>query len=107
MWSVACDSSSATAGLSKSAAGLAGYPEALERSFVLQDLRTLRTFPGFMEHATRLFVDYPAMARDLFRQLFAVDGTPVRPLRKTLPPIARRAGYLNLARDLWKGAKAL
>lgn len=90
-----------------SAAGLAGYPEALERSFVLQDLRTLRTFPGFMEHATRLFVDYPAMARDLFRQLFAVDGTPVRPLRKTLPPVARRVGYLNLARDLWKGAKAL
>lgn len=90
-----------------SAAGLAGYRTALEQSFVLSDLRTLRTFPGFMEHATRMFVDYPAMARDVFRQLFSVDGTPVRPLRKTLPPIARRVGYLNLARDLWKGGKAL
>ncbi len=57
--------------------------------------------------ATRLFVDYPLMARDMFRQLFAVDGTPVRPLRKTLPPIAKRVGYLNLARDFWKGSKAL
>ena len=60
-----------------------------------------------MEHATRMFVDYPLMASDLFRQLFAVDGTHVRPLRKTLPPIAKRVGYLNLARDLWKGSRAL
>ena len=90
-----------------SAAGLARYPAALERSFVMSDLRTVRKFPGFMEHATRLFTDYPTMARDMLRQLFVVDGTPVRPLRKTLPPIARRVGYLNLAKDAWKGARAL
>ncbi|MDR1710290.1 MAG: FAD-dependent oxidoreductase [Propionibacteriaceae bacterium] len=90
-----------------SAAGLAGYRSALENSFVLKDMQTLRRFPHFMEHTTRLFTQYPAMVRDVFRKLFVVDGTPVRPIRKTLPQVAKEVGYLNLAKDVWAGVKAL
>ncbi|MDR1431508.1 MAG: FAD-dependent oxidoreductase [Propionibacteriaceae bacterium] len=90
-----------------SADGLAGYERALRESFVLQDLRTLRGFPHFMEHATRLFKQYPEMVRDMMRELFVVDGTPVQPLRKSLPRLAKGVGYLNLAKDAWKGIRAL
>jgi electron transfer flavoprotein-quinone oxidoreductase len=90
-----------------SAAGLAGYREALEESFVLQDLRTLRRFPHFMESTPRIFTAYPELARDAMRSLFLVDGTPLRPLRRHLLPLARRVGYLNLAKDLTRGVKAL
>jgi electron transfer flavoprotein-quinone oxidoreductase len=90
-----------------SAAGLAGYRQALENSFVLQDLKTLRKFPHFMESTPRLFDEYPKLARDAMRSLFLADGTPMKPLRKSLLPLAKRVGYLNLAKDLSKGVKAL
>jgi electron transfer flavoprotein-quinone oxidoreductase len=90
-----------------SAAGLGGYRTALEDSFVLADLKTLRRFPQFMERTPRLFGTYPELARDAMRSLFLVDGTPVKPVRKAMLPLARRAGYLNLARDLSRGVKAL
>jgi electron transfer flavoprotein-quinone oxidoreductase len=90
-----------------SAAGLAGYRAALEDSFVLKDLKTLRGFPHFMEHTTRLFTAYPEMIRDLMRGLFIVDGTPVKPVRKAMLPVVKKVGYLNLAKDLWAGVRAL
>jgi electron transfer flavoprotein-quinone oxidoreductase len=90
-----------------SATGLAGYRTALENSFVLKDMKTLRRFPHYMEQATRLFNDYPALARDALREVFVVDGRPVQPLRKALPPVLKRVGYLKLARDIYGGMKAL
>ncbi|MCV2394458.1 FAD-dependent oxidoreductase [Actinotalea sp. M2MS4P-6] len=90
-----------------SAEGLAGYRAALEDSFVLRDLRTLRRFPHFMESTPRVFRDYPDLARDVMRELFLVDGTPMRPLAKAVPPIVKRTGYLNVAKDLVKGMRSL
>jgi electron transfer flavoprotein-quinone oxidoreductase len=90
-----------------SAAGLAGYRRALEDSFVLKDLKTLRRFPHFMESTPRVFEAYPKLARDAMRSLFLVDGTPLKPLRTSMLPMVRRIGYLNLAKDLNKGVRAL
>lgn len=90
-----------------SAAGLAGYRAALEDSFVLRDLRTLRRFPHFMESTPRVFGTYPELARDVMRELFLVDGTPMRRPSRAVPRIVRRAGYLDIAKDLVKGVRAL
>jgi len=90
-----------------SAAGLSGYRTALEDSFVLRDLRTLRKFPHFMETTPRMFGTYPELARDAMRSLFLVDGSPMKPLRKAMFPLAKRVGYLNLVKDLGRGVKAL
>lgn len=90
-----------------SAAGLAGYAQALEDSFVLRDLRTLRRFPQFMETTPRMFGQYPELARDAMRSLFLVDGSPLRPVRKNLMPLVKGVGVLNVAKDLRKGMKAL
>jgi len=90
-----------------SAAGLAGYRTALEDSFVLQDMKTLRRFPHFMESTPRMFGQYPKLARDAMRSLFLVDGTPIRPMRKQLLPLAKQVGVWNLVKDLNKGMRAL
>lgn len=90
-----------------SSAGLAGYVQALEDSFVLRDLRTLRRFPQFMETTPRMFGQYPELARDAMRSLFLVDGSPLRPVRKNLMPLVKSVGVLNVAKDLRKGMKAL
>ncbi|MDR1442242.1 MAG: FAD-binding protein [Bifidobacteriaceae bacterium] len=90
-----------------SLAGLAGYRQALEDSFVLRDLKTLRRFPHFMENTPRMFNAYPQMVRDAMRAVFLLDGEPVKPLRKSLPPLAKKVGYLNLLRDALGGIRAL
>lgn len=90
-----------------SAAGLASYRTALENSFVLQDLKTLRRFPHFMESTPRLFSTYPQLARDVLRCLFISDGTPMKPLRKNVLPISRKVGLVNLMKDAMKGVRAL
>jgi electron transfer flavoprotein-quinone oxidoreductase len=90
-----------------SAAGLAGYRQALEHSFVLRDLKTLRRFPHFMESTPRMFQEYPKLARDVMRSLFLVDGTPLKPVRKNLLPLVKNLGYLNVAKDVSTGMRAL
>jgi len=90
-----------------SAAGLGGYRTALQSSFVLKDMQTLRRFPRFMESTPRMFTQYPQLARDAMRSLFLVDGSPMRPLRKEIFPLVKQAGLWNLVRDLTKGVKAL
>jgi electron transfer flavoprotein-quinone oxidoreductase len=90
-----------------SKAGLNSYIQALEQSFVLQDLRQFRKFPHFMESTTRLFNEYPALVRDLMDTMFIVDGQPVAPLKKSLKPLVKNVGLLNILKDVRGGMKAL
>jgi electron transfer flavoprotein-quinone oxidoreductase len=90
-----------------SKAGLAGYITALENSFVLKDLKQFSKFPHFMESCTRLFNEYPVMVKDIFNQLFVVDGTPGKPLKKRIMPIVKKIGLMNLLKDVLGGVKAL
>lgn len=90
-----------------SKAGLQGYVDALEQSFVMKDLRQFSAFPHFMESTTRLFSEYPAMLRDVLNTMFVVDGKPVEPLKKSIMPIVKKVGLLNLLKDVRGGMKAL
>ncbi|WP_101721442.1 FAD-dependent oxidoreductase [Eggerthella timonensis] len=90
-----------------SKAGLGGYVAALESGFVLQDLSQFRRFPHFMEETTRLFNEYPAMIRDIMNEMFVVDGSPVKPLKKSIMPIVKRVGFGAIFKDARKGMKAL
>lgn len=82
-----------------SASVLRAYQDKIEASFVGQDLRTYAKAPGFLERTPRMFHDYPEMVADLMTDLFVVDGSPARPLRKKLIPAAKKLGYLNVAKD--------
>lgn len=90
-----------------SEASLHSYVDRLEHSYVLQDLKAFQRFPHFMENTPRLFTEYPRLVDDLMLGLFKVDGSPTVPVRKQVWPRLRRVGLLNLARDLYRGGRAL
>lgn len=87
--------------------GLALYQTALEKSFVLQDLKTYAKVPEFLENE-RIFAKYPALVEEMMVKLFTVDGTLASPLGKSmLGTIKRHGGVVQLAKDAWKGVRAL
>ena len=87
--------------------GLEHYRELLESSFVMQDLRQFSNVPQFMAGFDRMFGVYPEMIRDIMNSLFVIDGAPVRPMKKTLRPIVKGVGTMNIARDGLGALKAL
>lgn len=90
-----------------SEASLARYAAALEGTFVLKDLRRFQRVPAFMEGFTRMFNEYPALARDAMNSLFIVNGAPVEPLKRTMKPLLKNVGYLNLLKDARGAMRAL
>ena len=90
-----------------SEAGLSRYTRMLEDSYVLKDMRQFARVPAFMEGFDRMFGVYPAMARDMMNALFVVDGSPTAPMKKSMLPIVRRAGFGNLFKDARGAMKAL
>lgn len=90
-----------------SEAGLARYKAKLEDSFVLKDLQAYREFPHFLESTPRIFNEYPAMATEIMRSLFVVDGSPVAPLKQSVMGSVKKVGLMKMLKDVRRGAKAL
>ncbi len=86
---------------------LAAYEQLLDGSYVLQDLKRFRRFPHYMEETTRIFNEYPVMARDIMLNLFKVDGHPQARIKDKLMAPLKRVGLWTLAQDGRKGMKAL
>ena len=90
-----------------SKAGLKCYVDALEDSFVMKDMRQFKNVPDFMEHFDRMFCGYPEMIRDMMNTMFVVDGSPVQPMKKSMMPIVKGVGFMNLFKDVKGAMKAL
>lgn len=90
-----------------SKAGLQGYVDALEQSFVLKNLRQYKDEPAFMENFDRMFNGYPVMVRDIMNSMFVVDGSPVTPMKQNVMPIVKRMGIMNILKDVRGAMKAL
>lgn len=90
-----------------SKAGLQGYVDALESSFVMGDLRRYKDVPAFLENFNRMFSLYPQAAANAMNALFLIDGAPVEPLKSKLKPIIREVGVMNALRDARGALKAL
>jgi len=74
---------------------------------VLKDLVTYSNAPDFIEHATRLYKDYPEMVEKIFLQMFTMDGEPGKKMIWKMLPIIREAGMFNLMKDGMKGLGAI
>ena len=85
---------------------LAGYKKRLEDSFVLKDLNTHKHAPDFIEHTPRMYKEYPALVEGIFTDMFKVSGPSRLMIKKALPHILK-AGLFNLAKDGFKGTRAL
>ncbi|WP_461208544.1 FAD-dependent oxidoreductase [Desulfocurvus sp. DL9XJH121] len=89
-----------------SKASLSGYKTLLEQSIVLKDMKTYANAPGFIDNS-RMYKDYPELMEQIFMELFRVDGEPAKMAVKKLLPHVRKVGFLNLARDGWKGVRSI
>ncbi|MGI6220810.1 MAG: FAD-dependent oxidoreductase [Coriobacteriales bacterium] len=90
-----------------SAAGLSGYTQALENSFVMKDLRGFAGEPEFLEHFDRMFKGYPELVRDIMNDMFIIDGSPAKHIKDIVKPKLKEIGYMNLLRDVRGAMKAL
>lgn len=88
-------------------ASFVAYKSNLEQSIILRDMQTYRNAPGFIEHTSRMFNEYPQMVEEVFQSLFTVNDQPATLAMKKFMPHIKRVGLLNLAKDAWKGVKAL
>lgn len=85
---------------------LAYYQQALEKSFILKDLKHYSKFPAFMENH-RIFNEYPQMLDEIMEKMFVVDGnTPEKMTTKALKSM-KKVGLMTLLKDGYKGVKAL
>ncbi|MBJ8375368.1 FAD-dependent oxidoreductase [Citrobacter cronae] len=85
---------------------LQAYPNALEKSAVLRDMRHYRRLPAMMENP-RIFQQYPQMATDLMASLFTVNGKAPASLCSTVLAHGKKIGLINLLKDGIKGVRAL
>lgn len=85
---------------------LSCYQKKLDESFVMKDMKLYKDFPSFMENP-RIFNVYPEIAAGLFTDLFLIDGKPNKPLKNKVLGNLKKVGFFNLAKDAWKGMKAL
>ena len=90
-----------------SASGLKGYAASLNGSFVMKDLRQYKNEPAFLEGFTRMFNEYPELARDVLNDMFIVDGAPATPIKQKIMPRLKQIGMLNILRDARGAMRAL
>ena len=87
-----------------SAAGLAGYRQSLEASFVLKDLKKYKGVSHYLESNPQLFTTYPSLVNDAMTEMFTVDGVSKREKQRKILKMARqRRGLVGLALDGIKG----
>ncbi|HBQ27381.1 MAG TPA: FAD-dependent oxidoreductase, partial [Syntrophomonas sp.] len=86
---------------------LQAYRSYLEESFVLRDMKLYRNFPKFLETTPRVFSDYPKLLEGIMADMFVMDGEPTPALMKIMMKHLNKVGVLKIARDAWKGVRAL
>jgi len=88
---------------------LQSYTERLRASYVLQDLKKYRRFPGFMEGHPELFSTVPALASRAAREMLTVNGISKKQKQHTIWKAIRRemplARLLRLAWDGWRSVR--
>lgn len=85
---------------------LSEYRRLLEQSIVLKDMNTYSKAPDFIDN-DRMFGAYPELVEKLCLEMFRIDGEPAKLAMKKIMPHVREVGLLNLAKDGWKGVRAL
>ncbi|MBR0164867.1 MAG: FAD-dependent oxidoreductase [Lachnospiraceae bacterium] len=90
-----------------SASTLSSYKTMLDNSFVMRDMMHHARAPKLMEHK-EIFTKYPVMAKEVFSEMFTIDGNPRRHLMKfAMPALKKSGGIFKLAGIGMDALKAL
>jgi electron transfer flavoprotein-quinone oxidoreductase len=90
-----------------SAQTLSFYQELLEGNFVLQDLKTHRLAPHFLEN-TRIYTAYPKLACGLAERIFTSDGNPRKKTWELFQEEMKgNVSFWQIIRDLLETGRAI
>lgn len=91
-----------------SSATLSHYQKLLEDSFVLQDLKTYRKAPHFLENP-HMYSTYPELICHLASKVFTVDGQPKKKISKLVRGELKekKVSLWRLVRDMIEGGRAI
>lgn len=90
-----------------SVSGLSVYLNLLENSFIMRDLRHYQNMP-YMMSTPQLFNELPAVADEIMRGLFIVDGkAPVKLIKSIVPVINKLGGIAELGKLGIKAVSAM
>lgn len=89
-----------------SKAGLKGYVDAINGSWIKKDMDVCKNFAPAVEQS-RIFSEYPGFIGQIFRKLYVIDGTPQIPIMKKLMPVVKQMGLFKTAKELLKVVKSL
>lgn len=86
---------------------LESYENKLEQT-VLKDLKTSKNSHDYIAHSRHLFTTYPALATDLMKNMYRVDGSPAKSImgivKKSVPG---KLPYFDVIKDIVKGVRSL
>jgi len=84
------------------------YEGFLKQNFVLRDMMAYQQAAKFLENE-RIFKVYPDLATGLVSKMFTVDGTPPMHLLNKFSAQLKESnlGWIELAKDAWKGVRSL
>lgn len=87
---------------------LNSYPARLEKSFVMQDMRTYAKAVDFMTNE-RMFESYPELISQIFRAIYRQDAQPKKNLVPTVMQAVKKSpvSIYNIIRDALAGGRAL
>jgi len=89
-------------------AGLKGYVQRLQSSYVFKDLGKYRRFPHLLEAHKEIFTTLPELAALAAREILTVDGVPKKQKQRAVWAALRREMPLpRAARLLWDGWRAV
>jgi electron transfer flavoprotein-quinone oxidoreductase len=90
-----------------SSSSLKAYREALDESFVMQDMNSFQD-AVHMLHSPQMFKDVPNLICDFGRKFFTIDNEPTPKSRKMMAEsIKEHSSYWDLMKLGFKGAKSL
>ncbi|HVB73417.1 MAG TPA: FAD-dependent oxidoreductase [Ktedonobacteraceae bacterium] len=97
----------AHAGRDFSSTSMARYRQRLEKSFVLQDLKSFKRAPAFINNERLQYV-YPELLCQAAENVFRSHGKPRRKLGRTIySTMHNKVSLRTLLRDGWQAARAL
>lgn len=86
---------------------LKSYENKLEQT-VLKDLKTSKNSHDYIAHSRHLFTTYPALATDLMKNLYSVDGSPAKLIMGIVKKsVQGKLPYFDVIKDIVKGVRSL
>ncbi len=89
-----------------SGAFLKKYEEAMNNSFVMEEMKHYRKMPKFIENH-RIFEQYPGMLAEICSGLFIMHGQKPEKLKKKAMRAVKKVGIFNILKDVKNGLGAI